>query len=499
MGEKYSVTLNGAYLMIIAGILLMQSQQNVTAQQPFATPSPVSSPSIPSDLNPIPTGQPEFQGVPPAVAPLQAPGENTAPKPVFSEPVTPSPLSGIATPPPPSMKAPPVTTQPTNDISLNDLKASSDFRFRLGATIRATYDSNVFIQPQNEVGDLYAVIAPSFAIGSGSFDAPLTARQHTFLQPQGFNNADLLKPQTAPFLYLSYTPSYTAFLDRTDQNSFDHDAIFETQITLQRLTLGAFARFQTFRLPNVDIGNRVSEQLTSVQAYAFYAWSPKTQLNTQIFFQHQDFKTQIGSYDLWNEDWLDYQYSTKTSFGPGLAVGTLIPTAGPEQLYGRFQARGTWSPTGKLSFAAKGGVEIRSVNGEGEKVYPIFGVEGRYTLTERTSASVSVYQQIGASASIQAVDAVNRGVTVGLQQKILDRFRIDSSIGYSNTTYDSFAHLSNGSSRNDKVFFVGSNLTTKIDRWIDFVTGVQYYNDSSSAQNRGYDEILGTCEVHLKY
>jgi hypothetical protein len=502
MGDSFGARFKAVYLLFFAGIVLTDSQGTATAQEPLATPSASPSPSL-SVPEAVPPLNQEFQGVPPAVGPLEPPGQIAKPKPIFSEPVSPI-QSGIAQPPVSSINAPPATPLPTpskpaNDISLSDLKASSDVRFRLGATVRATYDSNIFIQSRNEVGDLYSVLAPSFSIGSGSFDEPLTARQHTFLTPQGFSNTDLLKPRSAPFIYLSYTPSYTAFLDRTDQNSFDHDVIAETQFAFQRLTLGAFARFQTFRLPNTDLGNRISEKLTSVQAYAIYTWSPKTQLNAQIFFQHQEYKTAIGSDEIWNEDWLDYQYSPKTSFGPGIAVGTLIPTAGPEQVYGRVQARVTWNPTEKLSFSAKGGVELRSVSGAGEKVYPIYGVEGRYSISDRASAALSVYQQITSSAAIQTVDDISNGVTLSVQQEILDRFTFDFAVGYMNTSFDSFSGGTKNAARNDNSFFLRPNLTTAINRWVDCAVGIQYQNYSSSVQNRGFEDFLATYELRFKF
>ena len=225
--------------------------------------------------------------------------------------------------------------------------------------MRATYES-ILNQPTDEKSDFYFTVAPSIAIGAGDFDLPLDIRQASFLVPQYFANQDLIQHPSQPFIYLSYTPSYTAFVDHTDQNSFDNDVIAEFQINLHKITVGAFARYQTFRLPDTDLGTRVRQYIASAEVFFLYHWSQKTQWESDIFVQNRDYGVGIGSLEVWNENWLDYKYSDKTTFGPGLAAGVLFPDQGPDQYYGRAQLRATWRPTGKLSFAAKGGIEVRA-------------------------------------------------------------------------------------------------------------------------------------------
>lgn len=504
MGEIHRARRNAVYSVMFAGVLLTRSLGIATAQQPQATPIAVPSPSpaLPDDINAVPSIEPGFQGVPSAVAPLPSPGQNSAPKPTFSEPVNPSQRTGIAPGPASSLNAPPSqTSQPSSDISLNDLKAANDVRFRIGGTVRATYDSNIFIQPQNETGDLYTVIAPSFTIGSGSFDEPLATRHLSFLTPQGFNNADLLQPSSEPFIYLSYTPSYTAFLDRTDQNSFDHDVIGETQITIHRLTLGGFARFQTLREADTDFGNRVREQLASAHGFAYYALSAKTQLASEIFLQNRSYSDGIiGSFEIWAEQWLDYKYSDKTTIGPGVAVGWLSPTQGSDQYYGRFQTRATWKPTGKLSFAAKGGIEVRIVSGRGNKTYPLFGLEARYAFSDKTSASLSAFQDVRTSASIQSLNYIGRGLEARIDKKILDRYNVSLAVGYINTEYDdAFAQIRGGFARTDNFVYINPGLTVIIDRYLNCALGFQYRNNDSTDSRRAFTELLTTFGINYNF
>jgi hypothetical protein len=490
------------YIFALAAILLGGSSKAILAQQP--TPSPAPAPTQELGFpNPNPPTVPPpdnsgIQGVSPPFAPLPLPGSSTAPSPIFSEPSTQSvPAIPSATIPlQPSLG----TTAETPNISLVNLGPSDQVRFRFGGIFRSVYESNIFIQPNNEESDFYFNIGASIAVGKGNFEDTLDTRQATFLQPQNFKNADLLQPPSQPFIYLSYTPSVTAFIDHTGQDTFDHDVIGEGQIILGRLTLGAFGRFQTFSLPNSDIGGRLREQLSSGQGYAVYVWSPKTVLTSQLYLQNQENENFISFFEIWNEDWVDYKYSSKTSFGPGVAVGMVVPDAGPEQYYGRVQVRSTWKPTGKLSFAAKGGVEIRGVSGSGQKVYPIFGLEGRYAMSEKTSFTLSVFQQISSSADVEAINVVRRGVEAGLQQKIFDRYEFDFGVGYANSDYDdSLAQVTGGCARSDNTFYVHPRLTATINRWLESTVGVEYQNNSSSSPNRGYDDLSATCELRAKF
>jgi hypothetical protein len=330
----------------------------------------------------------------------------------------------------------------------------------------------------------------------------LQLQQQLLLRPQSFANVDLIRTPTQPFYYLAYIPSYTAFIDHSDQNSFDHDVSGSAQIVLQRLAFGAFARFQTFRLPEIDVGTRTAERLTSARTYAIYASSDRTQLNADVFMQNRDFQSQslISSFELWNEDWLDYRYSTKTNVGAGATAGLVIPSTGPQQYYGRLHARATWSPTGKISVAAKAGLELREVSGRGSRFYPVFGLEGRYAITARTSAAVSAYQLVRASADQQALVYFGRGLDIRIEQKILDRYRLTAAVGYSNTEYDdSFAQIPGGIARTDNFFFVNSSLQVGLNRWVDSQVGIEFRENDSSRAGLSFNEALASWTTHFKF
>ena len=483
----------------LLGIILLSGAGHKTgrAQAYNQSFTPVQIEGIPglslSPMRPLPGFQPAL--APTVSAPFSPAITTLAPAPVFEEPPSvlepATPESGVVS------LAPGVAEAPV--IAPNTPRPATQLQVRLGGGIEATYDSNIFIQQNHAKSDLYFILAPTLGLGSGDLAESLDLQQQATLEPQTFDNADLIRLPAHPFYYLLYTPSYTAFVDHTDLNSFDNDVAGGAQITLRRLTLGAFARFQTFRAPDIEVGTRTREQWTSARAYALYALSDRTQLNADFFVQNRNVQNFISSLEVWNEDWIDYRYSTKTSVGAGIAAGLVIPSAGPDEYYGRIQVRTTWNATGRISVAAKAGLELRAASGAGAKLLPVFGLEGRYAITSRTSAAVSVYQQIHASAGEQATVYAGRGFDVSIQEKVLDRYLLGAAIGYTNIAYNSFMQAPGTRARNDNFVFVNVSAQTQFNRWVNGQLGLEFRKNQSSATGSSFNEFLGTWALRLKF
>lgn len=483
----------------LLGVILLSGvgQKTCLAQAYNQSFAPVQIEGIPglslSPMRPLPGFQPALA---PTVSAPFSPGITTlAPAPVFEEPPSllapATPESGVISPVPEVAEAPAIVP--------NAPRPATQLQFRLGGNIEATYDSNIFIQQNHAKSDLYFILAPTLGLGSGDLSESLDLEQQATLEPQTFDNADLVRLPTQPFYYLLYTPSYTAFVDHTNLNSFDNDVAGAAQFTLRRLTVGAFARFQTFRAPDIEVGTRTREQWASARAYALYALSDRTQLNADFFVQNRNVENFINSLEVWNEDWIDYRYSAKTSVGAGIAAGLVVPSAGPDEYYGRIQVRATWNPTGKVSVAAKAGLELRAASGAGEKLLPVFGLEGRYAITSRTFAAVSIYQQVHASAGEQATVYAGRGFDLSIQEKVLDRFLLGAAVGYTNIAYTSFMQAPGTLARNDNFVYVNSTVQTQFNRWVNGQLGLEFRKNQSSAAGSSFNEFLGTWALRLKF
>jgi hypothetical protein len=412
----------------------------------------------------------------------------------------------------PAAQAPPVdsevvTTQPVegetevtpseSDISLRDLEPFGKWRFRLGGSITGTFTDNVFIQHDNKESDFIFTIAPGISVGRGDFFDKLVLRRETFRIPERFENADLVEDESRAFFYVSYVPSYTAFVDHTNENTFDQDVIAEVKYLFTKLELGAYVRYQTFNVPDIDVGDRVKQKILSSTAYVDYQVTEKTALSSTVYTQYREPERFIESFEIWDENWVDYNYSTKTRIGVGFTLGTAIPADGPTQYYGRLLSRASWKPTGKLSFAAKAGLELRSVDGFGERLYFVYGLESRYNVTDRTQILLSVYQKNQSSANEQAINYITRGVEAEISQQILDRFTVEVAGGYQNIEYTNFSQQA--FARSDNYFYVRPSLNTTITRWLNADLEVQYRSNDSTSTNRSFDEFSTAVRLNFVF
>ena len=400
-------------------------------------------------------------------------------------------------------KSPPVPASikpSTSDILLANLDPFNRWRTRFGLIASGIFDSNIFIQSTNEKSDYYFIIAPEFAVGSGDFFQQLELRRQSFRLPDRFENADLVQHPSPSYIYLAYTPSYTAFVDHTNLNSFDQDAIFEIQHRFTKLALSGFARYQSVKLPDIDLGTRVGERFTYAQATATYDWTPKSKLTDQFYLQYRDYQVGVNALEMWDEFWYDYQITAKTRLGSGIAAGAIYPDAGPDQYYGRVQARATWKPTSRLTLAAKCGIEYHGVKNRGERAYPIFGLEGDFNFSDRTSVSLSVSQTVTTSADREALDYVARSVAVKIEQKIADRFRFDLTGGYQNLEYDDAFSARRGEfARTDNYFYIQPALNLTLLRWLSCDLTFEYRKDASTEASKSFHEFLTGVHFNIAF
>jgi hypothetical protein len=406
--------------------------------------------------------------------------------PVDAEPVPAQPVEG-----------PTEVTPSESDISLRDLEPLEKWRFRLGGSITGTFTDNVFIQHENEESDFIFTVAPGVSVGRGDFFDKLVLRRKTFRIPERFENADLVEDESRAFFYVSYVPSYTAFVNNTNENTFDQDVIAEAKYLFTKLELGAYVRYQTFNVPDIDVGDRVKQKILSGSAYADYQITEKTGISSTLYTQYRDPERFVESFEIWDENWVDYSYSAKTKIGVGFALGTLTSADGPDQYYGRLLSRATWKPTGKISFAAKAGLELRSVDGFGERLYFVYGLESRYSVTDRTQLLLSVYRKNQASASETAVNYITHGVEAEISQQILDRFTVELAAGYQNLEYTSFGQQA--FARSDNYFYVRPSLNATITRWLNADLEVQYRSNDSTSTNRSFDEFSTTVRLNFVF
>ena len=162
--------------------------------------------------------------------------------------------------------------------------------FKVSLNVRAIYDDNIYITHNNRVDDYYWAVSPKLT----------------------YETSDLAKLSLRCF-HFAYEPTFFEFMNHSNNNSIDHNAVANYQLDLDRLKLGADLSFITDHTPNVDFGGRVNSTYYGARLFAKYELTGRLTLDASG-------STTISRYEVGNDTdeysgslYLDYAYSPKTT------------------------------------------------------------------------------------------------------------------------------------------------------------------------------------------
>ncbi|CAN5178471.1 hypothetical protein BH23VER1_BH23VER1_28630 [soil metagenome] len=340
--------------------------------------------------------------------------------------------------------------------------------FRFSLDLAATYDSNIFIAPREEVADFIFVIQPGVEIGLGD----------------AWEKRD-------SYLYLNYNPAAAFFAETSSENAVDQDLTVEVAHRGGRLGATGTARFQKLHGTVADIGSRADRLVYQAAAKFSYGWGGRTSVETGFYYEKTDYDDDfIDSVEYRNETFLAYDLSGKTTLGLGGAVGALDSDGSGTQQFVQALVRARTELTGKLSLAARGGVDFRDRD-TGRDVTPVFGLGAGYQPADGTVITVDADRSVRASAAQPGEDYVRTAASVGVSQRVATRFNVGIAGGVENLDYRAVSEGVSGD-REDTGYFLRPNIA------YDFrenVRGELFFlyreNDSSAADNSYTSNQLG--------
>jgi hypothetical protein len=153
----------------------------------------------------------------------------------------------------------------------------------------------------------------------------------------------------------------------------------------------------------------------------------------------------------------------------------------------------SYQATGKIDFAATAGVEFRQFDGDMRDEYtsPVFEVRTNYAPFDGTKISLTANRRTLNSAVLFAQNYAVTNFTLGVQQRLLQRFFLGLNVGYENADYFSTIG-STAPSRDDDYFFVQPSIAVRVTRF--WTVGAYYLhreNDSSFDAFNFHDNQVG--------
>ncbi len=364
--------------------------------------------------------------------------------------------------------------------------------FRIGGY----YDDNIFIQRSGKQSDFIGFAGFGLRLGLGEVQAPLyTLREARNVPriyeapPQPFGN----------FFLVDYSGTYLFFVDHSEQNAYDQDALLSIGWMGSKLSLGLEGKFQSLSSPDIDAGRRVRRYILSGAVRANYELSGKTSLESNVSYTSTQYQGLIDSGEFQTEEWLNIQITPKLKIAPGVGFGILTVQGSDNQPYARVLVRAVYDFSEKLSFNGRLGGEYRDVQrGSSFRNNPVFGLGISYVPFDGTTLSLTSYRLAEASALLAGADYTRTGVDLKIRQRFLQRFYLTLTGGYENLDYHAVTNDST-TNRNDHYFFGRAAIAFDFTRWGNAEIFYNFQRDSSNHPGNSFTDNQVGFELNFAF
>ncbi|HVF70751.1 MAG TPA: outer membrane beta-barrel protein [Chthoniobacterales bacterium] len=358
------------------------------------------------------------------------------------------------------------------------------YQFRLG--VRGVYDDNINLSQDDRISDWYTSIEPAIMLGFGD----TTDRVENYIQ---FN----------------YLPAIFLFADHSENNSVQHVARLDGQYRINRLTLNLSQMVQIMdgvdvqtqdaaggldQQVNLDVAGRTRFNIYTTHLNAAYYVAGKTFLSSGLDYTATHYSSLISSDAFSGNFFLNYDYSSKLTVGIGGSAGfNTVDEPSPDQQFQQANVRLSYRATGKIDFAASGGVEFRQFDGDLRDQYisPVFEIGVNYAPFDGTKLSITANRRTLNSAVLASQNYAVSNISAGLQQRLFQRFFLGINGGYENSEYYSTVGAA-GPERSDNYFFIQPSIAVRVTRF--WSVGAYYshrVNDSSFDAFSFHDNQVG--------
>lgn len=280
------------------------------------------------------------------------------------------------------------------------------------------YDDNIGAQDTNEQEAMVLTLAPTLEMVASDMEAGMGKR-----------------------MKLSYTPGFLFFFgdDVDDRNRVNHTANVAGTLGGAKLSVGFDQRFMFTTGPVIDIGGTADRLAYTTRLTSQYLASDKTSIEVNGSYSVVDYREDIytSTYNLANDNWLNYRYSPKLSLAMGVIIGYTGLEDQPDQTFQQLRLRAQYAIAEKVSLTASAGGEWRQYkSGIDDDLNPVWSLEAAYRPRDSTTLQLSFNQRFESSSRSGGQSYIYAGVTLRARQMLMQRLALNLSGTYSNSDYE---------------------------------------------------------------
>lgn len=354
----------------------------------------------------------------------------------------------------------------------------------VGATASVVFDDNIFITNQDAVSDTTYFVSARATLAFGNVQTwaarfiDTTSRAIVADQDDGSDN----------LIAISYAPTASFYSSNSDLDSVDHDVAGTMRWNFSKIRIAFDGRFQTLSEPDEDLGRRADRNLSSARVALIYDLTEKARLQFDSSILNRDYNDATDSTQIEGNVFALYDLMPKTTVGIGFGGGELKFQGDSSQTFEKAVARVSYNTYSKWVFNLTGGVEFRQsdITDEGDTVNGIFRLGAVYTPTENSEILFSATRSVEPSASSQAQSVERTTFSIGLNQKLFQKFSLSTNLNYAIADYQTPESSSNFN-RSDDLFSANVTLTFEVTQNGFVRFGYTYRQNDSSRNTISYD------------
>lgn len=364
------------------------------------------------------------------------------------------------------------------------------FGYVLHGSVRASYESNIFIQARNEQEDFIFRISPAVAIGWGDFKGEvLGASRFGDLYDHYLGKS---------YIFADYRPSWSMFADHSDQNDVGQDLVVAGEWQLQKLSVSMQARYLLENTPDEDIGTRKNQTRISGALNSEYNYSGKTsfEVNGSVATRAYD-RGGDDSQEWRNEDWLNYQIRPKVNISLGSTFGYIARETGSSENFQQALLRVRYRATESFTFGLSGGPQFRQTEGSSDDVNAVFSFSATWTPTVDTYLALQGVRRTVPSGT-RGQSYTGTGATLQFRRLLFRHFFFGMLAGYRNSNYDGVPS-GRDYGREDNLYYVQPSVGFILTEWMNCELGGEYRTNKSNREDRAFEATTISAQLNVLF
>jgi hypothetical protein len=294
--------------------------------------------------------------------------------------------------------------------------------------------------------------------------------------------------------FLDYTPTLTYYSSSQLENNVGQNVTLNGRTFFEDWALGISQNYTETSAPLVETGAQTDSTSYLTALTASYRFNSSLSLdlavNQSFTFYNQSAVNNAGGTGVqqllqstreWSTlDYINYQLYNRITIGLGAGVTYDNVSGGPNQISETVLARINYKATDKSTFSLHAGVQDQQYFGGGQPslLSPVFGATISYNAAKFTTITLDAERSV-APAAFQSQITTTSSVTLGLSQRLFERFNLTASGAYTTSSYGTTV-VGTAVNRNDDYYSLNTRMTWAFWQRATASVFYQYSIDMSS-------------------